>query len=338
MSDKSRLARNILLFPVLGALAMLAGCGMANDDFVFRYAHSQSINAPRSQSMVYFEQELEQRSSGRVQVETYFSATLGNERELMDMVATGVLQGTRGGLFADANPKFVIFMLPFIVDDWEQAIRLGNSDLSKEINDGARDNGFYIPATGISQGFRAHTNSKRPIRHPDDLVGLKMRVPPQDIYVRTATAFGASPQEMPASDIYSALKTGVLDGQDNPPSNIWDYSIYEVQKYMTITHYSTGPDPFIVSLDWYEDLDPDLQELFDVVASEAIAYSDELNRRSESTYVERLHDELSINVLSSDQQKAFRALVSPVYDHFIKSGVLTDSDIRRARNIAEGKE
>lgn len=165
-----------------------------------------------------------------------------------------------------------------------------------------------------------------------------MRVPPQEIYVLTARAFGASPQELPASDIYSALKTGVLDGQDNPPSNIWDYKIYEVQDYMTITHYSTGPDPFIVSLDWYEDLDPDMQELFDIVASEAIAYSDELNRRSESTYVERLHDELSINVLSSNQQKAFRALVSPVYDHFISSGVLTESDIRRAREIAEGKE
>lgn len=323
---------------ILWFAALLVGCGSPSDELVFRYGHSQPPQSPRSQSMLFFEEQLEARSGGRIRVENYFSGTLGSEREMMDMVATGVLQGTRGGLFADANPKFVVFMLPFLIENWDQAIRLVNSDFTAEINRGARDQGFHVPATGISQGFRAHTNNVRPIETPADLRDLKMRVPPQEIYVLTARAFGASPQELPASDIYSALKTGVLDGQDNPPSNIWDYKIYEVQKYMTITHYSTGPDPFIVSLDWYENLDPDLQELFDVVASEAIAYSDELNRRSESTYVERLHDELSINVLSSDQQKAFRALVSPVYEHFISSGVLTDRDIRRAREIAEGKE
>jgi tripartite ATP-independent transporter DctP family solute receptor len=336
MSYKNRLARHILLFPALGAVAILAGCGMANDDFVFRYAHSQSVNAPRSQSMVYFERELEQRSSGRVQVETYFSATLGNERELMDMVATGVLQGTRGGLFADANPKFVIFMLPFIVDDWEQAIRLVNSDLSQEINAGARDNGFYIPATGISQGFRAHTNSKRPIRHPDDLVGLKMRVPPQDIYVRTATAFGASPQEMPASDIYSALKTGVLDGQDNPPSNIWDYNIYEVQSFMTVTHYSTGPDPLIVNLEWYSALPSDLQAVFDAVSVDTIRYSDELNQSLEAGYITKLEEHLQIDVLTAEEIDAFRERVGVVYQHYVASGVITDEEIRRARTIAVG--
>ena len=323
----------ILCFAVL-----LVGCGSPSGENVFRYGHSQPPQSPRSQSMLFFEEELEARSGGRIRVENYFSGTLGSEREMMDMVATGVLQGTRGGLFADANPKFVVFMLPFLIENWDQAIRLVNSDFTAEINRGARDQGFHVPATGISQGFRAHTNNVRPIESPADLRDLKMRVPPQEIYVLTARAFGASPQELPASDIYSALKTGVLDGQDNPPSNIWDYRIHEVQEYMTITHYSTGPDPFMVSLDWYENLDTDLQELFDVVASEAIVYSDELNRRSEVTYIERLRDELSINVLNPDQQKAFRALVSPVYEHFIKSGVLTDSDITRARNIAEGKE
>jgi TRAP-type C4-dicarboxylate transport system substrate-binding protein len=107
---------------------------------------------------------------------------------------------------------------------------------------------------------------------------------------------------------------------------------------MTITHYSTGPDPFIVSLDWYESLDADLQELFDVVAREAIRYSDELNRQSETTYVERLREELIVNVLNSEQQQAFRSLVAPVYEHFIDSGVLSDSDIKRARDIAEAGE
>lgn len=318
-------------------LFLLVGCGPTTDDIVFRYGHSQPPQSPRSQSMLYFEQQLEERSAGRIRVENYFSGTLGGEREMMDMVATGVMQGTRGGLFADANPKYVLFMLPFLIENWDQAIRLTNSQLTQEINLGAREQGFHVPATGISQGFRAHTNNERPIKSPDDLQDLKMRVPPQEIYVLTARAFGASPQELPASDIYSALKTGVLDGQDNPPSNIWDYKIYEVQDYMTITHYSTGPDPFIVSLEWYEGLDEDLQSLFDEVAAEAISYSDDLNRQSEQEYVNRLRDELTINVLTAEQQKSFRALVAPVYDYYIDSGVVSEDDIRRARLIAQGE-
>lgn len=312
---------------------VLSACDTSPDTTVFRYGHSQSLQSPRSESMLFFKSELESRSAGRIRVENYFSGTLGSEREMMDMVATGVLQGTRGGLFADANPKYVLFMLPFLIGDWDQALALVNSEFTSEINHGAAANGFHIPATGISQGFRAHTNNVRPIKSPQDLHGLKMRVPPQEIYVQTTRAFGASPQELPASDIYSALKTGVLDGQDNPPSNIWDYKVFEVQDFMTVTNYSTGPDPFIVDLRWYEALDPEMQTLFDEVAAEAIAFSDKINRESEDLYIAKLKSELEINFLSVEEQQSFRELVQPVYQHFIESGVLTMADIERARAI-----
>ena len=295
------------------------------------------MQAPRSQSMIFFKKELEERTNGAIRVENYFSATLGSEREMMDMVATGVLQGTRGGLFIDANPKFVIFMLPFLVSDWDQAIRLVNSELARSINEGARRNGFHIPATGISQGFRAHTNSVRPIQTPDDLAGLKMRVPPQEIYVLTAQALGASPQEMPVSELYSALKTGVLDGQDNPPSNIWDYKLFEVQKFMTITNYATGPDPFVVDLHWYERLPAELQKTFDQVAQEAMHFSDMLNRQSEQEYIGLLEQELELTRVGRDDLQSFRRLTDPVVRQFIARGAFTEEDLRQARKIAGGE-
>ena len=312
------------------------GCSTADDGYVFRYGHSQPTQAPRSQSMVFFKEELEKRTNGRIRVENYFSATLGSEREMMDMVATGALQGTRGGLFADANPKFVIFMLPFLVRDWDQATRLVNSDLTRTINRGARRNGFHIPATGISQGFRAHTNNVRPINTAKDLSGLKMRVPPQEIYVLTAQALGASPQEMPVSEVYSALKTGVLDGQDNPPSNIWDYKFFEVQKFMTITNYATGPDPFIVDLNWYQRLPEDLKLSFDQVAEEAIAFSDKLNRESEQRYIDLLKQELEVNYVSDSDLQSFRQLTDSVVREFIVRGAITEEDLIEAREIAKG--
>ena len=314
----------------------ISACSQQDAGYVFRYGHSQPVQAQRSLSMLFFKEELEKRTGGRISVENYFSGTLGNEREMMDMVATGVLQGTRGGLFVDANPKFVLFMLPFLVEDWDQASRLVNSELTRSINKGARKNGFHIPATGISQGFRAHTNNVRPIRSAADLAGLKMRVPPQEVYVLTAQTFGSSVQEMPASDIYSALKTGVLDGQDNPPSNIWDYHIFEVQKYMTISHYSTGPDPLMVDLQWYQALSPDLQRIFDKVAVETIAYSDQLNRQAEESYIDKLEKKLQVNYLDTEALAEFRELSTQVYSHYTEQGVLSDQEILQARAIAAG--
>ena len=323
--------------PLLAAI-LLTACGKTPDSHLFRYGHSQSPASTRSTSMEYFAAKLQTRSDGRITVENYFSGVLGSEREMMDMVATGVLQGTRGGLFADANPKYAIFMLPFLVENWDQAERLVNSSLTDEINAAARVNGFHVPATGISQGFRAHTNNVRPIRTPADLSDLKMRVPPQEVYVLTAQVFGASPQEMPASEIYGALRTGVLDGQDNPPANIWDYHIFEVQKYMTVTHYSTGPDPFIVDLDWYTALPDGLQEIFDEVARETMLYSDKLNRVAEQEMIAKLEEVLEVNYLTSEELQPFQALAASVHQHFVEQGTISKAEIQRARRIASGQE
>ncbi|MGK0189418.1 MAG: tripartite ATP-independent transporter DctP family solute receptor [Verrucomicrobiales bacterium] len=329
-----RLLSSLLLTVLL--LTSCTSCRSDRDDVItFRYSNSQPAGAIRSQSMQFFKQELEKRSNGRIQVELYFGGVLGTERELMDFVATGALQGTRGGFFADANPKYNLLMMPFLVDDWDQAIRLMNSDLVAEINVGAQARGYHVPACGISQGFRAHTNNVHPIKTPKDLEGMKMRVPQQEVYVKTAFAFGENPQEIPATGIYQAIQTGVVDGQDNPPANIWDYKIYEVCKFMTVTNYATGPDPFIVDLAWYSKLPPDLQGMFDEVAREAMALSDRMNRESEQDFINKLETELEINHVTGEALAPFRDKVGPVYDHFLRKGDFSQQDIDRARNVAK---
>ncbi len=114
------------------AVALLSLCSCGSDDanrIVFTYAQEQPLGSLRGQSMDFFERELEERSNGRIAVGIYCGGVLGNERELMDLVATGALQGTRGGFFADANPKFNIITMPFLVDGWDEAIRLVSSDV-----------------------------------------------------------------------------------------------------------------------------------------------------------------------------------------------------------------
>ena len=329
--DRPRMRTSCLLL-----ILLLASCARHEEVIVFTYAHEQPAGSLRSRSMRFFEEELERRSDGRIQVELYFGGVLGNERELMDLVATGALQGTRGAFFADANPKFNLLTLPFLVAGWDEALRLVNSEFMQELNLAARARGWHVPATGISQGFRAHTNSRHPIKHPNDLQGLKMRVPPQQVFVQTALAFGANPQEIPAVEIYQALQTKLVDGQDNPPSNIWDYKIYEVSEYMTVTNYATGPDPFLVNLAWYEALPSDLQAVFDEVAREAIALSDQLNREQEAEFIRKLSEKLKVNYVEGEALQPFRDAVQVVYEHYVERGSFSWEEIDRAREAANG--
>ena len=324
------------IYPFLISILILFGsCKTNQKGYVFKYSNEQPESAIRSQSMVYFKEKLEKETNGKIKVELFFSGILGNERELMDLVATGALQGTRGGFFNDANPKFNLLTLPFLTSGWREALRLVNSSFMEEINNGAKKNGFHIPVTGISQGFRAHTNNKKPIKHPRDFKGLKMRVPMQEVFIQTAKAFGANPQELAAIDIYQALQTGVIDGQDNPPSNIWDFKMYEVSKYLTVTNYATGPDPFIVNLTWYNTLTPDLKIIFDRVAKDAMSKSDQMYRLKETEYLEQLSKYLEINYISGDALIPFRNAVKPVYNYFTSKGVFTLEEIKNAQDIAK---
>jgi len=285
--------------------------------------------------MIFFKNEIEKRTNGKIHVENYFSAILGTEMEVLDMVTTGALQGTRSGGFIHANKKYYLFMLPFLIDDWDQALKLISSEFTNSINKEARINGFHIPACGISQGFRAHTNNVRPIISPEDLKGLKMRVPAQEVYVVNSQFLGINPQQLPYSEVYMALKTGVVDGQDNAVSNIWDFKIFEVQKYLTISYYATGPDPFMVNLDWYNKLPSDLQIIFDEVAVETMHYSDQLNRDNEDKYIAQLEEKLETNYVTADNLEKFRGATIPVYQYFIDKGYFSWDDIQAARESAK---
>ena len=314
-------------------IILIYGCQQTppQDYYIFRYCNSQPAQHPRSQSMIFFKKELEKRTGGKIKVENYFSAILGTEFEVLDMVATETLQGTRGGGFTNVNKQYNIFMLPFLVEDWDQAIKLMSSDFTKKINEGSRANGFHVPVCGISQGFRAHTNNVRPIESPDDIKGLKMRVPPQEVYVINAQVLGVNPQEIPYSEAYMALKLGVVDGQDNAVSNIWDYKIYEVQEFLTITNYAIGPDPFIVNLKWYSKLPDNLKKIFDEVAVEAMKFSDQLNREKEAEYIGLLSEQLKTNFVTPENREKFREASKPVYQYFVDKEYFSWNDINEVR-------
>jgi C4-dicarboxylate-binding protein DctP len=280
--------------------------------------------------MIYFKEQLEAASKGQIKVELFAGGVLGKEPELMDMVKLGNLQGTRGALFERANKKYLLYTLPFLFADIEQAKKVIRSDFGEKVNQGAKANGFYVPVTGVAGGFRQFTNNVRPIAAPDDMKGLKMRTPPIDSIIRTMNAMGANPQQVPYGETYMALKTNVVDGQENPCSNIAEMKFYEVQKYFTEVNYQIHPDPFFVSLAWYDALPSDLKAVFTSTARAAMARSDDVWLASEKDYQALLTQKLQPNKITAENHKAFVAKVKPVWDHYVSAGYFTRAEIDEA--------
>lgn len=312
---------------VLG-LALAAPASAA--DYTFKFGHAQPPTSVRHKSMEMFKADLEKASAGRIAVEVFGGGALGNEAELTDMVKMGTIQGTRGGAFAKANKKFLIYTLPFLFKDTNSVLKAMRSDFGAAIGKHAEANGYYIPITGVAGGFRQITNSKKPITVPEEAAGLKIRTPPIETIVKTMQALGANPQSIPYGETYMALKMGVVDGQENPPSNIVEMKFYEAQKYLSVVDYQIHPDPFMVNLKWYQALPADLKAVFDKSAKAAMAWSDENWLASEASYLDTLKKNMTVNVVSPENRAKFVTAVKPVWDAYVKDGTFTEQEIEKA--------
>lgn len=303
--------------------------------YVFKYANTQSDNHPRSKSMVFFKDQLEGASNGRIKVELYTGGVLGKEAEVLDMVKMGTVQACRGGLFERANKKYLLYTLPWMFENTGQVLTLMRSEFGDKINNDALKNGFYVPACGVAGGFRNITNNVRPINTPADIKGLKMRTPPIDMTIKTFSALGANPQQVAYTDTYMALKQGVVDGQENPFSNTADMKFYEAQKYLSVVNWQLHPDPLYVNPDWYNSLPDDLKAIFDSVAKATMIYSDEIWLNSEKDYFYFLREQLETNTITPEAVKAFAEAVKPVWQHYVDDGYFTWDDINEAMAIAK---
>ena len=176
-NSHKRLREDLVMKRCVASLLLLCGIlffvhgQVFADEYVFKYANTQSDTHPRSKSMMLFKEKLEAATDGRIKVELYLSGVLGKEAEVLDMVKIGTVQGCRGGLFERANRKYLLYTLPFMFENTDQVLKLMASEFGDKVNEDALKNGFYIPATGAAGGFRNITNNLRPIETVEDLKG-----------------------------------------------------------------------------------------------------------------------------------------------------------------------
>jgi len=324
------------------ATSFLTGCNgkesssPSEKTYVFKYAHAQSESHPKTKSMYFFKEELEKISDGRIKVEIYTDGKLGTEPDVLDMVKTGQIEGCRGGPFERVNKAYLMYTLPFMWDNTDQVIAAMKSDVAHKINEDSIENGYYVPACGINGGFRNVTTSIKPIIKPSDLKGLKMRTPPIDMTLKTFKIIGANPQQVPYTETYMALKTGVVDAQENPFSNTVDMKFYEAQKYLSVIKWQIHPDAFFVNPDWFDTLPNDLKEMFNKVAIETMEYSTKIWLESENKFYEQLKEDLIVNELTPEATQEFVEIVKPVWQSYIDDGFFTWDEVNALIDAGKG--
>jgi TRAP-type transport system periplasmic protein len=219
----------------------------------------------------------------RVTFQLYPASQLGNEREILEGMRIGTIEMTTSGVAGLADPIYDIFDMPFLFRDRNHVYSVLDGAVGKELLEKNKDQ--KLVALGyFENGWRHITNNKRPINSPADLKGLKQRVVEHRIYMATMRALGATAVPIPYGELYTALKTGVVDGQDNPLINIFTAKFYEVQKYLTLSGHVYSNNVVFASKAWFDKLPADIQagvrdavaEAMVLVRTESINFDKEL--------------------------------------------------------------
>ena len=302
-------------------------------DFTMMIGHAQPEGNPRFVSMEKFAADVAEKTNGHVTVEVFGNGQLGTEKEMLEQVVAGTVQGMRGGQF-DFSPRLLMFTVPFLTQNRAQVTALLQSDLAKKVCAEAEgETGTVIINLCDAGGYRQFSNSKHPITKPEDLQGLKMRTNGMNTIDKTFIALGAT-TTIPYSDLYMGLKTGVADGQENPWVNVEGMKFYEVQKYFTEVNYQFHPDPFYVNAAWWNGLPAEYQEIISQCATEMGTYNDQLIDENQEAAKQVVIDAgCEVYEPSAEELKAFQDAVQVVYDQCIEEGIMTADELKEMQDI-----
>lgn len=320
---------------ILALCMVLSVTSVFAKQYTLKIGHSQGDQHVRHLSLLAFEKMVEEKTKGGIQVEIFPNGGLGTEKEMLEMVTLGTLEGMRGGQL-DFLPELYIFTLPFLCENQKQASALLSSDIARKITENSVKDNMLILGLGNAGGFRHFSNNVRPIKTPADMAGLKMRTPTgYDTIDRTFKALGASTVAIPYAELYMALKTGVVNGQENPATNVESMKFYEVQKYFTIVGYQFHPDPFYVNLDWFNALPEEYQNILRESAQEMMQVNDESIADAEAKALEVIKTNAEVYYPTPEELQAFKDAVQSIYTEYVAEGKVTQENLDAMMEIVK---
>ena len=242
----------------------------SDDPIVFKTGLTVGDWAPQHTAMSVLEEVLEEKSGGTMVIEGYPDSQLGGEREMLEGVQQGSLEIglISSSVFAAFDERFTAIDIPYLVSSFEEAEAMMDGPVGEELDKMFEEIGMKNLAWGHND-FRIISNSVKTIETPEDLNGIKMRVPESQVLTDWYTNLGALSTTLPFPDIYNALQQGVVDGQDNGPILTHASKFTEHQDYVTVTKHQYSPVCFCINLDLWNSLSEEQQSMLQEAADEA---------------------------------------------------------------------
>lgn len=249
----------------------------AEQPIVLRLSHVVAEDTPKGQAAEFFRKRAEELTAGRVKVEVYPNSTLYKDNEEIEALLLGMVQMLAPSL-SKLGPlgvkEFEVFDLPFIFDDYAELRKVTEGPVGKRLLETLTSKGIRGLAYW-DNGFKDFS-ANRPLRSPADFRGLTMRIQSSMVLEAQMRALGALPLVMPFSDVYPALRAGVVDGTENPTSNLYTQRMHEVQKHLTLTRHGYLGYAVIVNRKFWEGLPSDARRLLQQAVQEATAYANRI--------------------------------------------------------------
>ncbi len=273
-----KLAVLLLLAVVAVGFAFSEG---KQENVVIRLGHIRDTNNPTHLAAVRFQELVEKNSGGRITVKIFPNSQLGTPNEMFALMQSGDLEMVYGGIqtmtFIKGGELFEITAMPYLFSTYDQERKVLTSDFLKpyvqKVEDATRIK--IVDINGMKDP-RGLTTKGRAVHSVADLKGLKIRVAQSELNLKVWKALGAMPQEIAYAELYMALKTGVVDAQENGSVTVKSASFYEVQDYYIKTDYSRDVETFYAGLDWWNKLSKADQDIVDKASEEAGNYETQL--------------------------------------------------------------
>lgn len=310
---------------ILG-MALAASQAVLAADFTLRFGHLANERDIWHLAAEKFKEEVETNSEGRIQVRIYPNEQLGNELDTINSIQLGTADMTiTGESLQNWAPKAAMMAVPYAFRDSEHLHRVVTSEVGDEIEAQITERTNLIPLTWFERGPR-HMTSNRPIQHPDDLNGIRLRVPNVPLFVETWQALGARPTPMAFGEVFTSLQQSTIQAQENPLSLIENASFYEVQDYLNLTGHVHSWIYVVIGRNQLERMPEELQQVVFDAAEAMQTYQAELFEEDQARLEQVLRErgmefvEVDIeafaekalpavqNALDADQQALFDAI------------------------------
>lgn len=286
------------------ATAMFVGAAQA--EVKLSFAMHTTPPAPEFGAVERFKSLVENRSGGEIKVELFHSAALGGERDNIEQLMVGEVAMTLNGdllpsmLAADLAPTVV----PFVFPSPEAVFNYWDSPMGQELRKAIKDKGIIV--AGLMRRGNRNLTAKKEVKVPADMVGMKLRVPEIPSWVAAWSSTGANPTPVAWPEVFSALQTGVVDGQENPCFTIASAKLYEVQQYLIMTGHLPAVWHWALSAKFVESLKPNLKDIVLRSAAEAAAYGDGVSEEKIVAACKGLGDK-GMKIIEPDRKAFFDA-------------------------------